>query len=135
MLKNILSSFVSQGFWGTGGYTITQDRPTRPRRIITKANVVDGEFNYTTVNEDSKYNNILVKWLDPKDGYAEKSEQYQDNADVFAKWIKSITIPAYGCTSRGQAQRVARYAFYSNRHQTEIVSFATGLDQAWGCSR
>lgn len=70
----------------------------------------------------------LVAWNDPADRCRQKIE-YVEDADGIARYgVQQTDLVAIGCNSRGQAHRLGRWLLYTERMETETVSFRTGLD-------
>lgn len=70
----------------------------------------------------------LVSYNDPTDFYRSKIEVVEDRDGITRFGVRKIEITAFGCTSRGQAQRVGLYHLYTSRMETGGVSFSVGLD-------
>src|SRR5690606_19614852 len=70
----------------------------------------------------------LVSWNDPTDFYRSKVEAVEDEAGILRYGIRKTNVVAFGCTSRGQAQRVGLYHLYTSRMETGGVGFSVGLD-------
>ncbi len=129
VIANLASIFRGMVYWAGGKINFFQDRPSDPEFTFNQTNVVKGLFNYSGTAGKTRHNQAIVWWNDPDDFSERKPELVQDREairDMGA--IHEIAITAFGCTSRGQARRVGRWALYSEQYETETVTFETSLD-------
>lgn len=130
VVQDMASCFRSMVYWASGSLTLSQDAPSDPVALFTQANVVDGVFTYSGSAAKARHTVALVTWNDPADLYAQKVE-YVEDADAIARFgVVPTEVVAIGCTSRGQANRVGRWLLYSERYQSETVTFQTGIEGA-----
>jgi len=128
VLSDLASIFRGMAFWSSGSITAIQDAPTTAAYLYTAANVIDGVFTYSGSSAKARHTVALVTWNDPSDRYTQKVE-YVEDADGIARYgVITTEIAAIGCTSRGQAHRAGRWLLYSERLETETVSFKTGIE-------
>ncbi len=129
VLQDLASAFRGMPFWSTGSVTATQDAPSNAAAIFSPANVIDGTFTYTGASLKARHTVALVTWYN----MADQAQPYVEyvtisDADV-AKYGEIITqVTAFGCTSRGQANRLGKWILYSEKYEGETVAFKTGLD-------
>ena len=58
----------------SGGLIVpVQDSPKAPIALFTKANVIDGTFNYSGSSGKVRHTVALVSWNDPEDRYRQGS--------------------------------------------------------------
>lgn len=130
VIQDMASVFRGMAYWAQGTLTVVQDAPRDPAFIFNDSNVVDGLFTYQGSSAKSRHTVAIVTWNDPEDSYRQKVE-YVEDADAIARFgIIETQVVAFGCTSRGQANRVGRWLLYTEQYQTETVSFRTGLNGA-----
>jgi len=128
VLAAFASVFRAMIWWSAGSLSIAQDAPASVTAVFTRANVIDGVFTYSGSDLRSRHTVALVTWNDPSDGYRQKIE-YVPDPDGIAKYgIREADVVAFGATSRGQAHRFGRWLLYSERLETETVTFQVGLD-------
>lgn len=130
VIQDLASCFRSMVYWASGSLTLAQDAPSDPVALYTQANVLEGKFSYTGSSAKSRHTVALVTWNDPADMYAQKVEYVEDQEAIARFGVIPTEVVAVGCTSRGQANRVGRWLLFSERHQSEVVSFATGIEGA-----
>ncbi|TXH41776.1 MAG: DUF1983 domain-containing protein [Desulfurellales bacterium] len=130
VLNAMASIFRAFIYWGAGSIILSQDSPTlaSERYLFTTANVIGGNFSYEGTARSARHTVALVRWNDPLDKYRPKVE-YVELADQIARYgVRPIELTAVGCTKRSEANRLGRWALYSDTSETEVVSFSTGLE-------
>lgn len=128
VVQDMASIFQGMVFWAAGAITATQDAPADPVALYTPANVIDGAFTYSGSSAKARHTAALVTWNDPADLHRQKVEYVEDAAGIARYGLIVTELAAIGCTSRGQAHRVGKWLLYSERMQSETVSFKAGLD-------
>jgi predicted phage tail protein len=130
VLQNLASVFRGMIYWAAGAVTFAQDSPKDPTYLFTSANVIDGKFTYQGSSAKTRHSVAIIAWNDPDDFYRQKFE-YVEDQDAIAKFgIIETEIVAFGCTSRGQANRLGKWLLYTEQYESETVTFKTGLDGA-----
>lgn len=130
VLNNLASSFRAINYWANGSVTTVQDAPSDAIALFTAANVIDGAFNYQGSSARTRHTVALVSWNDPEDSYAQKIEYVADDEGIARYGVQQTDVVAFGCTSRGQAHRFGKSILYTERMESEVISFRTGLDGA-----
>lgn len=131
VISDIASAFRGMAYWNGGQVMFTQDSPTDPSMLYTCANVVDGTFNYSGSARKDRHSVVHVTWNDPEDNYKQKIEYVEDPELVQSMGIRKAETLAFGCTSRGMAHRVGKWLLYTERVETELISFTVGVDSAF----
>lgn len=128
VVQDLASCFRSMVYWASGSLTVAQDAPSDPVALYTQANVIDGQFTYSGASAKARHTVALVTWNDPDDLYKQKVE-YIEDAEAIARFgVIPTEVVAVGCTSRGQANRVGRWLLFSERYESETVTFVTGIE-------
>ena len=130
VVQDMAACFRSMVYWASGSLTLSQDGPSDPVALFTQANVVDGAFSYSGSSAKARHTVALVTWNDPADLYAQKVEYVEDQEAIARFGVVPTEVVAIGCTSRGQAARVGRWLLYSERYESETVTFQTGVEGA-----
>ena len=130
VVQDMASIFRGMAYWAGGSITVTQDAPQDPVYQFTAANVVDGEFSYQGSSAKTRHTVALVTWCDPQDFYRQKVEYVEDMTGIARYGVVQADVVAFGCTSRGQANRAGKWLLYSEQSESEIVTFRTGLEGA-----
>ncbi|HRO20810.1 TipJ family phage tail tip protein [Alcaligenes phenolicus] len=128
VINDLTSVFRGMTYWANGQAVAVADMPSDPVYTYSNARVVDGRFNYIGADLTTLKTVALVSWNDPTDFYRAKVEVVTDYDGVRKHGIRKTEVVAFGCTSRGQAQRVGLYQLYTSRMEQGGVSFSVGLD-------
>lgn len=130
LLTDISSVFRGMSFWTGSQIGFVQDSPTDPTMIYSPANVIDGDFQYTGSARKDRHSVVLVTWNDPDNSYKQQVEYVEDAELVNQFGVRKMELVAFGCTSRGQANRVGRWILYTEKYESNFVTFMVGLDSA-----
>lgn len=138
VLSSLASVFRGMLYWAGGSIFAAQDAPATPTRLFTDANVVvevddSGQltkppFTYSGSSLRARHTVALVSWSDPDDLYKTKIEYVEDIEGIRRYGYNPTDVVAVGCTSQGQARRTGEWLLYSERLETETVSFAVGSE-------
>ena len=113
--------------WQTGSITLTQDRPTDSSYLFSLANVTEAGFSYSGSSLKQRHSVVAVSYFN-MDSREIDYEVFEDTAAVAKLGIVKKTVKAFGCTSRTQAERLAKAILFSEQQESEIVSFSTSID-------
>lgn len=128
VMSSLSSVFRGMTYWAASQLVPVADMPRDAEALFTAANVIDGMFNYSGSSKKARHTVALVSWNDPADRYRQKVE-YVDDEEGIAKWgVVEAPIVAFACTSRGQAHRLGKWLIYTERMETQTVTFKCGLD-------
>lgn len=130
LIMDISSVFRGMSFWTGSQIGFVQDSPTDPTMIYSPANVVDGDFQYSGSARKDRHSVVLVTWNDPSNAYKQQVEYVEDAELVSQFGVRKLELIAFGCTSRGQANRVGRWVLYTEKYESNFITFAVGLDSA-----
>nr|WP_246282862.1 host specificity protein J [Achromobacter animicus] len=128
VLQDLASVFRGMAFWANSSVFAVADMPGDPVYTFTSANVIDGKFSYVGSALNTRYTVALVSWNDLSDLGRQKVEYVEDRVSVARYGLRQIEVSAFGCTSRGQANRVGKWLLLTSRMETRSVSFSVGLD-------
>ena len=133
VLNDVTSIFRGMTYWLNGEAYVVQDSEKDPVYQFTTGNVIDGEFKYEGTANKTRTNQIVVNWNNPQDYYRPRAEivELEEVLQKDGQFLKTDSISAFGCTSRGQARRLGKWKLLSNQLHTNTVSFATGLNAAF----
>ncbi|RQU14181.1 DUF1983 domain-containing protein [Burkholderia cenocepacia] len=128
VLQDLASIFRGMSYWAAGNVVVSADMPQQPTYLYTAANTINGEFKYVGSSLKTRYTAAVVMWNNPQNGYKQEPE-YVEDADGIARYgVNRAQVTAFGCTSRGQAQRVGQWLILTSRYETDTVTFSVGLD-------
>ena len=97
------------------------------KTIFTNADVIDGIFNYSSNDLESRSNLVNVTYArDELHGDSDTVTHYEQTL-IDRYGLQTSDIVLLGCKSESQALRKARWALYTNCYQTNVISFGTGI--------
>ena len=130
VVQDFCSCFRGMAYWSAGQIAFTQDSPKDPAALFNNGNVIEGLFNYEGSSLKARHTVALVTWSDPENAYQQRVEYVSDEAAIAKYGIIEVRMAAFGCTSRGQANRLGRWLLYSEQEETTTCTFTVGLDGA-----
>jgi predicted phage tail protein len=132
LVQDLASAFRGMVYWSAGMVSAVQDSPNSPAFVFTNASAVDGVFNYSGSALKARHTVALVTWRNPADPFSTsgETEYVSDDTGIARYGIREVQIGAFGCTSRGQAQRLGKWLLYTERLETETVNFLAGMEGA-----
>ena len=127
VVNEIVSCFSSMAFWDGQQVMFSQDKPSDPTQRFTNANVKDGKFSYSGSSKTARHTVALVEWVNKDNNYQSEIEYVADNEGIKRYGYNPTSVAAFGSVVRGQANRVGRRLLFTERLETEVVSFTAGL--------
>lgn len=100
------------------------DKDDEALHLFTPENIV-GDFNYSTTDVTSRYNDITVAFNSEEQLWTEDRRRVYDEDDIAANGRITYDFVAVGCTNASQAVRTARYKLITALTETLSVTFAT----------
>jgi hypothetical protein len=131
VMSDLASAFRGMVYWSTGSLFAVQDAPSDPVALFNATNVIDGEFLREGSGRKARHTAAVVQWNDPNEFYRLRPEYVEDPVGVARYGLRTTEVVAFGTTSQGQAHRVGKWILYTERYESEIVAFKTGLDAAY----
>lgn len=129
-LNTLASCFRGMAYWGTNTMVPVADMPTGIAKVVSPANVIDGDFEYTGTGMRERHSVCVVMWNDPEDSDKAVPEIYEDPDSVVLFGWRETRVTAVACNSRGQARRLAKWILYSERMETQTVTYKATMDHA-----
>jgi predicted phage tail protein len=130
VMQDLASVFRGMLYWGTGGLIATQDAPQTPAYLYNQANVVGGKFVRQGSDIRDRHTVALVAWNDPNDLYKRRIEYVEDEEGIARYGIVQTEVAAFGCTNRAQARRWGKWILWTERLETETITWRVGMDGA-----
>ena len=134
VLRDLASVFRGMSYWASNTVQLTADHGNLdgtnvlPAHLYNNSNVIGGVFNYSGTSLRARSTSIRVTYNDPDNIYKPNLIIEEDD-NLIAKYGKQVKeITAFGCTSKYQAQRMARWLMKSEELDQHIVTFSTGLE-------
>jgi len=113
--------------WSTGSILLAQDSPKDSSFLFSLANISSDGFNYSGSSLKQRHSVISVSYynMDSQDIDYEVFENTTLSAKI-GTVIKQVK--GFACTSRGQAQRLAKAIAFSEANESELVTFTTSME-------
>lgn len=126
-LANALAgTFASTIINENGIYRVNQDRPASSIEAqITNADVIDGEFSYSSSGLANRYNYAVVTYNDKND-LGERKSTVVDMTTPSSDF-SPVEVAAWGATTEAQAIRRGRYEIETTSNQTETVTWKSSF--------
>ena len=140
LINDLCSVMRAMPFYSVGSLTLSQDRPTNTttntsdaQYIFTNANVSEQGFTYTGVGQKTKFTEVEVSYFDNDTQTLNFEYVSADEITALSGYTTKFgkirkTLKSFACTSRGQANRLARWFLYTNLRESELCSFKTTLE-------
>jgi len=127
VINQMCSVFRAMPYYQAGSLTITQDSPKDSSYLFTLANTLPPGFTYSNTSQKTRPTVVVAKYLDLE----LRDINYEEVIDTanqarYGSVIKNID--AFACTSRGQANRLAKWLLYMENVEREVVTFVTSVD-------
>lgn len=127
VLKDIASIFRGQSFWNGSQVVTVADAPRDIDYAISMASVIS--YSYSGTARNARHNVVKVQYYDKNNENAAAYEYATDYDSIReTEQINEVEIRAFGCTSAGQAQRLARYTLLSEQTETRILTAKLSMD-------
>jgi predicted phage tail protein len=124
LIQRIAGMFNSIVFYEGSSLVPVTDRPRPVSHVFTSA---EAQFRYIGTPLRNRRNRAVASYRLPTVPDVVDYEPIEDKAAIIKNGVKDVRIEAYGCTSRGQAARTAKWLVYTEQAQDESVVIGTGL--------
>ena len=130
IIKEICTIFRTVVVYSAGKISFASERKKDPSMMFTDANVGEEGFSYSGSPKTSRVTAAKVRYADRYDNFRSKVEYFEDSAGIDKFGYNLEEILAVGCTSRGQARRLAKFTVLAPGLENEYVTFETGMEAA-----
>ena len=127
VLRDLTAIYRGMLYWADSQMVSMADMPRDIDYVYTRANVVDGHFEYGSSNQRERYSTALVSWDNPDNDYQSDVVAVSDQALVRRYGINQLELTAIGCTRQSEAHRRGKWALLTNS-KDRTVDFRVGLD-------
>ncbi len=127
LINDMCSVMRCMPYGSTGALTISQDKPADTAYLFTLANVTEEGLSYQGGSRKTRPTVCVVSYLDLNS--RDIAYEVVEDAEAIQKYgVVKTEISAFACTSRGQAYRIGEWLLYSERYESEIISFTASID-------
>ncbi|WGM25473.1 TipJ family phage tail tip protein [Acinetobacter pittii] len=128
ILTKLAGVFRAITYWDGDSIVCDADIPQDTYFTYTRANII-GEPDHNGTRARDRHNAVKVAWDNSANHYKTEYEFVRDEKAISEmKQVRLLELDAWGCTSRGQAQRAGLWALKSEQLETRTVTFKVGLD-------
>jgi hypothetical protein len=128
LVNDMASIFRGITYYAGGNIFSVQDSEKKSLYTFNNANVKDGDFNYSNSSKRVRHTVAVVRYNDKFNFYSPAIEYIEDVDGIRKHGIREVEMTAFGCTSRGQAIRLGRWALFTENMETESISFTAGTE-------
>lgn len=128
VVNAVASVFRGMVYWSLGMAMFVQDAPKDPVLTVTRANTVNGEFSYSGSALTAVHNRINVTYNNLENFGKRDVVTVEDPDHIIKHGPRPKDIVAFGCTSKGQAWRAGRWLLYTERMESDVLTYVGGQD-------
>lgn len=128
VITDLASVFRGIFYFKNGLLSVNTDVEKNISYMFSNSNVKYGIFNYVSASLDGVYSTAKVSFVN-KDNDFKDEISYVEDSELISKYgIIEREIIGYGITSRSQAYRLGKWFLTTNKLESDIVNFSTGLE-------
>jgi len=127
-LNQVSALFRGLIYWANNYVFVSNDKEREAILLFNNSNVTDGIFNYSGSAKTARHTAVLVRYNDKNDTFKSKAVYIEDTDGMREYGYLLKEIAAIGVTSKTQAQRIGKWALYTEQTEQEIVQFSTGAE-------
>lgn len=129
VLQDLAAIFHGLAYWDGSQITVNADIPQDPVYTYTPSQILgDGAIKYSGSRLRDRHSLAMVSFDDPDQGFDTDKEPVFDEDAIAEYGVRSVSVEAVGCTSRGQAQRAGKWALLTEQLQIRGATISVGLD-------
>ena len=134
VIQDLASVFRGMVFWKSDTIQLAADHGNldgsdlSPIHVFTNSNVVGGGFVYSGSSLKTRSTRIVARYNDPSNFYKPNYIIVEDRNAISKYGLQTREVVAFGCTSKTQAQRMAKWMMASEELEGETVTFSVGLE-------
>jgi hypothetical protein len=127
LLMQMSSVFRGFSYWSGGQLVLVADQPDDPTDVFTNANVIDGQFSYSSTDYRQRHTVVTVSWQDPEQLGEVRQAVVEDKDSIDRFGLLPSQEEGFGCTREGQAVRQGKWTLFTEQYEDDSVTFKTGL--------
>lgn len=146
VLQNMASIFRGMTYWQSNTVTAAGDHGelgkitdgtgevpssvVAPVHLYNNSNVIEGAFTYSYSSIKTRATVVKVRYNDPQNFYKPNIVCIEDIASREKYGYQVKEIIGFGCASKSQATRLAKWQLETEKLNAAVVTFSTGLQGA-----
>jgi len=128
VVNDMASIFNGITYYAGNSIFAAQDALKEPLTQFTNVNIQDGNFNYSSSSKKARHTVAIIRYNNKYDNFKPAIEYVEDVEGIRKYGYRELELSAFGCTSRGQATRLGRWALITENTETETINFEGGLE-------
>lgn len=134
VIQDLASVFRGMVFWKSDTVQLAADHGNLsgadldPIHIFSNSNVVGGGFVYSGSSLKTRSTRVVARYNDSENFYKPNYVIVENRNDIKKYGLQTREVVAFGCTSKTQAQRMAKWVLTSEQLEGETVTFSVGLE-------
>jgi predicted phage tail protein len=131
VLMSIASVFRGMIYWSSAGVTASADMALDPVKLVVPGNVIGGVINWGGGSLKARHTVAIITWFDPTDFCRPAYEVVEGSpSDISRFGYRTMEVVAIGCTSRGQAHRMGKWAIETEASEAETCTWQASWDHS-----
>jgi predicted phage tail protein len=126
LLQSIISTVNGMIYFSAEQVVAVADMPAQVTDIYSQADVQNGIFEYSGTALKTRHSAIISYFNDPNNLYKRSSVVYEDADLINEIGYRVLEINNFGCASRAQAMRSAKWLLHTEKNQTQTITFKAG---------
>ena len=127
VLRDLCNVFRAMPVWSGMEMSARADIPGDAVNAYTNANVIDGKFTYQGTPLKKRYTAVHVTYMNPTT-WKKETLYVSDDAAIARFGLNVAKLTAWGCTSKGQANRAGVWLLATNRMERYVVTFKVATE-------
>ena len=126
LINALCSTMRAIAFYSAGSISISQDAEGKTTKyIFNNSNVTDDGFVYNGSSLKTRHTIIHVQYFDMVTQELDIETIEADSTTQTKYGVRTKTIKAFACTSRGQAARLGKWFLFNEQNSGESCAFTT----------
>ena len=126
LINALCGSMRAIAFYSAGSIAISQDAESQATKyIFNNSNVLEDGFVYNGSSLKTRHTIIHVQYFDMTTQELDIETVEADSSTQTKYGVRTKTIKAFACTSRGQAARLGRWFLFNEQNSGETCAFTT----------
>jgi hypothetical protein len=131
IINSFASIFRGLSYYQGGKLQATFDSPKETQYTFSNANVIDGKFVYSNSGRKARHTVCIVKYNDKFEHYKPQLEYVEEVGGIKKYGTRVKDLTAFGCVTRSQARRLAKYVLLTESLETQNIAFSAGIEGAY----
>ena len=128
IITDLATVFRGNFYFKNGSLIVNTDVKKPVSYIFSNSNVKEGLFSYVSSSMEGVYSVAKVSYVDKNNNFKDSIAYAEDSSLISRYGIIERDIIGFGITSKQQAYRLGKWFLATNKLESDIVNFSTGLE-------